>query len=252
MYRHLLSADVNDEGMLTELGGIWTFMPTNLESEVEAVSPDMDYAWFGFWLEVTTNAAGDETFGIQGISGGSGEPYTQAQVDSLEGKATFEGDATGKYMAKMVTPYGAISEAVSGQFIADVEMTAVFGEVGQELVDDQNKVWGSIANFRDPAHMDNEAFFRRQSLDATMDPNPWSVDLMRADITGGGVDGDNMFRGDAVGDKSASMGSWTAQFFSGDADNEEMPGHVAGQFDAHFSNGHIVGGFAAAKKADAE
>jgi hypothetical protein len=252
MYRHLLSAEVDDEGMLTALDGTWTFMPTNLESEVEAVSPDMDYAWFGFWLEVTTNAAGKETFGIQGISGGSGEPYTQAQVNDLEGKATFEGDATGKYMAKMVTPYGAISEAVSGQFIADVEMTAVFGDVGQALLDDQNTVKGDITNFRDPAHLDNEAFFRRQ-LDETMDPtNPWSVELMPADITDGGVDGNNMFGGDTVGDKSASMGSWTAQFFSGDADNEEMPGHVAGQFDAHFSNGHIVGGFAAAKKADAE
>jgi hypothetical protein len=243
------SASVNDKGDLTNLAGTWAFRPDDYTSEIAGVSADSDYAYFGFWLEVTKDEDGKETFGIEGLAGGSGNAYSDTEIsaDALMGKATFSGDATGKYMAKKLTPYGQIADAVSGQFIADVEMTAVFGDVQDELLGDQNKVWGTVDNFRDPVEADSAALMSRLAADGT--DAPWSVALNRADISSTGLDThtgtDSFFGGTTTGD-----GSWTAQFFG--EDKEKMPGHVAGTFDAHFSNGHVVGGFAAENNAPAE
>jgi hypothetical protein len=243
------SATVNDQGELTALEGTWAFRPDDYTSEIAGVSADSDYAYFGFWLEVTKDEDGKETFGIEGLAGGSGNAYSDTEIsaDALMGKATFSGDATGKYMAKKLTPYGQIADAVSGQFIADVEMTAVFGDVQDELLGDQNKVWGTVDNFRDPVEADSAALMSRLAADGT--DAPWSVALNRADISSTGLDThtgtDSFFGGTTTGD-----GSWTAQFFG--EDKEKMPGHVAGTFDAHFSNGHVVGGFAAENNAPAE
>jgi hypothetical protein len=244
------SASVNDKGDLTNLAGTWAFRPDDYTSEIAGVSPDSEYAYFGFWLEVTEDEDGKETFGIRGVAGGGGVAYTDIQISAtdLMGKATFSGDATGKYMAKKLTPYGQIADAVSGQFIADVEMTAVFGDVQDELLGDQNKVWGTVDNFRDPVEADSAALMSRMAADGT--DASWSVDLNRANISSTGLDDhagdDSFFGGTTTGD-----GSWTAQFFGGE-DKTKMPGHVAGTFDAHFSNGHVVGGFAAENNAPAE
>jgi hypothetical protein len=242
------SASVNDKGDLTNLAGTWAFRPDDYTSEIAGVSPDSEYAYFGFWLEVTEDEDGKETFGIRGVAGGGGVAYTDGQISATElmGKATFLGDATGKYMAKRVTPYGEIAAAVSGQFIADVEMTAVFGDVQDELLKNQNKVWGTIDNFRDPVEADSAALMSRG---AATDDAAWSVELNRADISSTGLSehvGTDSFGGTTTGD-----GSWTAQFFGGE-DKTKMPGHVAGTFDAHFNNGHVVGGFAAENMSPAE
>ena len=64
------------------------------------------------------------------------------------------------------------------------------------------------------------------------------------------------FAGDTVGDADAHMGSWSGRFFGPVAvDNDDtttgnqstFPSGVAGTFDAHFTNGAVIGSFGAAR-----
>ena len=76
----------------------------------------------------------------------------------------------------------------------------------------------------------------------------WTVELMKAGFASGatGLDGDT-FSGATTGD-----GQWQGRFigtFGTDADDTPAvgtpPSGVAGEFNGHFTNGHVIGAFGA-------
>jgi hypothetical protein len=230
-------AVTDSAGKLTSLTGAWEFTPTDSMATIEGVVEDTEYAFFGFWLEVDHNADDEEqAFRIGGLSGAGGTVYTGSNLTDLMGSAKFSGHATGKYMAKRLTPYGEMAEAVSGQFIADVSLEAVFDDETR-AVNVQQTVQGTVDNFQDPKELASEALMNRSGGDMM---DAWSVELMPLALeTIATVDGV------ATGD-----GEWSAEFFG--ADTTMAPEHVVGTFDAHLGNGHVVGGFAAENMPPAE
>ena len=127
------TADRNDDGALF-ITGILTFEPGDAETEV--MVPDSDYLTFGFWLskpdpdfdgapdpmlELATffnsveSANEDFNESDTALSGG-------VNLTALEGRATFEGPAAGKYVKR----YLADDTGEVGIFTADAELTADF------------------------------------------------------------------------------------------------------------------------------
>ena len=128
-------------------------------------------------------------------------------LSAVTGTASYAGAATGLYVQ------GTGEDAAAGQFTASAALTADF---------DAGMIGGTITDFMDA---DGEALY----------PS-WHVNLLDTSYD---ADSDRpMARGGTTGG-----GQWRAEFY-GDA-SAGAPGTVAGTFDAHFSNGHVGGAFAA-------
>ena len=216
------------DGNLESLTGSWTFTPDDLEGDADpymvlGVTPKLDYVFFGVWVEKTTM---DEksSYEVNGIFGG-GEEYTSGAIATVEGNATYNGTATGKYMSKTFTPYGEVATAQAGQFTAAVTLMADFG--GPEVAEaSQWQIEGAVTNF-----MDGD-----QNIG-----NEWEVTLAETAIN----QSDSTFSGETMG--GGDTGSYNGGFFGRDAeDTMATPASAAGQFDAHFKDGHVLGGFGAA------
>ena len=137
-----------------------------------------------------------------------------------------------------------MSTLAGGQFTADVELTAHFGGL-DVAANKQFGVDGTMTNFMDGVDK--------------IDSN-WSVELDTASITHMGGD-DSTFMGPtkAQGPVAGADGNWNGAFFgttaieddpdTGDVteDGFTQPAYAAGQFDAHFLNGHVRGAFGAEK-----
>jgi hypothetical protein len=224
---------MNDmDSNLATLTGTWTFTPTALEAGdpaymVSSVIPDADYLAFGYWMEATEQADGSTKTKIRPFSMGS-EAYA-GMYSSLAGTANYTGAAAGQFVKKE----GPVESAVptsSGHFTADVSMTARFG--GTAIAEDDHfELDGNVTNFADG---------QGNSIDSL-----WRVDLTKTDI---GQDG-------AVTDGVATgNGSWSATFYGAPAADvgqvdatDDYPTGVAGEFNAHFGNGHVVGGYGATR-----
>ena len=239
------TATADKDGNLSALGGTWTFTPTELEDDadpykVRGVTPDDEYVVFGFWKEVDED--GNAT-GVTAIWQGGDQVTNTAMNDIVGGDVSYSGDATGKYVRKTLTPDGQVSTLAGGQFTADVELTAHFG--GLDVAENKKfEVDGTMTNFMDGA--DN------------IDSN-WSVKLDTASITHPTNNSDDStFMGPtkAQGLVAGADGNWNGAFFgttviADDLDTDvtesgfTQPTYAAGQFDAHFLNGHVRGAFGA-------
>lgn len=170
-------------------------------------SSDTDYVDFGFWF---LGYAADDHVGHFTHTFARGS-MPSGDVSAVTGSATYSGAATGLYVIKDGgTPTG------SGQFTATAALMADF---------DAATISGTVSDFMDAAG------------DAI---NPmWVVSLDSAalDQATGRIDESNGRAGTTGG------GNWRAEFH-GDA-SAGAPGTVAGTFDAHLSNGHVGGAFAA-------
>ena len=231
----MCSRSSDKDGNLRALGGAWTFTPAEVAEGadphmVAGVIPDPDYLTFGHWRRDTVGDDGT-TSGISAFAMGN-IPHT-AQT-TLTGSAKYAGPASGMYMKKTFDGNGNPTPIASGQFTADSELTAYFGQVN----DDADK--GTIANNLLNSISGSVTDFRNSTGDMI---NPgWTVELNKGDID----DTDGSFMGTTTG-----MGAYNGQFYGPDmnAANEQlMPSSAAGTFDGHFSNGHVLGAFAARKK----
>ena len=192
------------DGKLMTLEGTWTFTADNAEDMVLGVTPDEDYVHFGYWLEkVTTDEDGAESFAIRGIYGGNGTPYTSSQVDVLDNiVAEYSGKATGKYMAKTVTPLNELATAASGQFVANVSLTAVFGVVLTETVEKQNTIQGDITGYEDLMNADGTELMAG-----------WKTELGSASLV-------NFPQTGFTGSTTGVGGTWTGQFYGSAVDRD--------------------------------
>jgi hypothetical protein len=222
-------------GNLSALGDEWTFTPTVAEDGdigdimVVGVVPDPDYLTFGYWRRDTETDDEKTTSGVSAFA--MGNEVHDAQVT---GTAKYAGPATGMYVRKTFDANGEPTPEESGQFTADAVLTAYFGQVNDDanrgtiaenLV---NSISGSVSTFEDS--------------DGDLIDDAWKVDLVKGAITSAGS-----FMGTTTG-----MGSYNGQFYGLDmnaADEQLMPSAATGTFDGHFTNGHVLGAFAASKQA---
>ena len=217
------------------LTGSWTFKPTETEPMkimLPGVSHDPDYLSFGYWVRTTGEGDGTK-YGVGTFFDGS-QAFSGA-ITSLQGTATYSGKAAGMYGRKTLNQYGQVVEGgtTSGHFTADANLTARFG--GQDVPSRNDyEVEGTVSNLMDGGEM--------------ISPG-WNIELEKATISGNTVSGN-----------TTGEGNWRATFFGTSmtdgsatandemtADAENAPTGIAGDFTAHFANGHVIGAFGATK-----
>ena len=225
--------------------GTWTFTPDD-GAMVDVA--DADYLRFGYWMRTTAGDSGNvhdfDVFsgGAMRFDNDTADDNQNTGISALEGTASYAGSAGGLYVRKALDSSGGVTSARHGNFTADAELKASFGGAAV-AADDHFSISGTVKNFMDGA----------KSLSG------WSVDLMRADFVTRAEDG--ALSEDHTGGFSGATtggGAWSGAFFGavtaddGDTDVDESdtgyPSGVAGEFDAHFSNGHVNGAFGAVKQ----
>ena len=219
------------KGTVSEaLGAGWAFESTD-DAESQAAQKD-DYLYFGYWLQANEE---DNEFAFATFSGGGVPPFTA--LGNLEGKATYNGAAGGKYVEKelgLVDGQAKPISASGGYFTATATLTATFGGTAIPM-DDHDKITGVINNFKDGTTGDD--------LDFTVN--------LSADIGENGLTVDSAAVTAAHGNLPNTGGTWDATFFGpigeGDVVNTTLPTGVAGNFEAHFADGHVAGGYAATR-----
>ena len=247
----LCQAFTDDDGMLAGLVGNWTFEPEEVETGdpahmVADAIPDADYMRFGYWLQTTRPDPEEDTddpkttYMIQAFVGGAEEFVMNTDI---EGTAEYKGRAAGVYVRKVVKSGGDIASATAGEFHAKASLTAYFG--GDEVaVSNQYRLKGTVDAFQDST--------------TGMALAGWAVNLEGADPGSASLfgqsgsstpEGSNAAMTRTVGDTAGSTGTWTAQFFGLNTDDAQ-PSGVAGEFNAHWTNGHAVGAFGAEKMAE--
>ena len=135
-------------------------------------------------------------------------------------------------MRNTFAPDGKTTPAAAGQFTANAELTANFGQdenIAPKLVD---TISGTVDGFTDSA--------------GNSIGTDWVLSLDKADI----VTNDGTFAGVSTGKSAAgtgAAGTWSGQF-EGDNTDDATPSATTGVFHGHFLDGHVAGAFAAKEK----
>ncbi len=241
------TAVTDDDGNLKQLTGTWTFtLAKGLDIEtvkIDAVDHDTDYLAFGYWIETTTNRDDTTNVGVNTFATGSTPFSHNNSASTLVGSATYTGQAAGQYVLK-TGPVGDAKPTDSGGFTGNASLTALFG--GPSIaMNDQFSISGSITHLRN-------------GDGNIIDPN-WTVSLGKAAIADGttenplvfgtGTTNLNTATGFEANAGTTGGGSWEGGFFGpAGTDADDYPTGVAGEFNAHFANGHVIGAFGATKK----
>ena len=232
------TATTDEDGDLSELGGVWSFTPTAddlTKVMIPGVDHDTSFLAFGYWLQATEKDDGSTSYLVGTFFDGS-QAYTGTRAN-LDGSATYSGSAAGMYGRKTLNSDGSVASATSGHFTATANLTATFDQTATESIAPNmlNTITGTINNFSDGGQM--------------VDP-AWSLKLDSIDIEA--VNNDAMFAGSTSG--TGQDGNWRGQFFgnpppdTGVADDtNDYPMGVAGDFTGHFRNGHVIGAFGATR-----
>ncbi len=250
-------ADRNSDGLVTFSGtgrGVLTFRPNIAEDgdlddiEAKSAKPDNDYLHFGYWMK--SEKQKDDTYEheIQTFAGSSQAQITNPDLGSLRGSATYSGDAAGLYVRKSgFDSAGDPANVSNGTFVADVDLTAHFGNGdGKVAAATQWSISGKVSKF----------------MDGSRDLG-WTLMLDKADLgsrnAGGVVDTPSRDIADetTTGSAGARQGNWSASMHGNanpgndndtgdgpDASND-YPSSIAGEFNGHFTNGHVAGAFGA-------
>ena len=183
---------------------------------------DTMHAIWGHWLTVAGNGqATVTTFARAGTSDGApAHPGSWVAADPADANlsgttAIYSGSAAGRSVHRTTDTNGVVTDIQSGNFMADVTLTAKFANTPM--------LGGTIDNFR----------AAQGSNPGAVDPL-WTVTLTETTPTGGAV-------ADGVADASGQGGTWTATSY-GEADMR--PAGIYGGFNAHFTDGHVAGAYA--------
>lgn len=238
------------DGMLTALSPGWTFVPTSTDVEVQNVIRDTDFLTFGYWLQATEQDDGSTKYGVNTFYTGAqiftGLASTSADstvITEVRGTAEYSGKATGMYARKTFDTKGVGTPTSSGQFTADANLMAYFGVDNNVAAIKHNTISGTVSNFKDDS--------------GSMIDDAWTVELDKAVITTDATNGATIGLASTTGG-----GEWQGAFYGnpmgadGTVTNnnldtpaaENAPTSVAGEFNAHFSNGHVIGAFGATKE----
>ena len=227
----------NAKGQVTGVVDGWVFIP---DQGATSDQPDYNYLSYGFWLKKTTKD-GETTYDeveafAMGIYGTDNDGSDGTELNTVEGSATYEGGATGVYVHNVLSSGGGtVASRTSGLFRADASLTAYFsgGSIGS---DKHNTITGTINNF---------VLEHGEAQD-------WSVALKGTRAAGANTVTGTANGGGTEGEFSGIFHGPTPEY---DHDNDpdtamrrRAPGSVAGEFNANFSNGSVLGAFGANKK----
>jgi hypothetical protein len=230
------SAMSDKDGGLASLVGEWTFSPGASDQTtimIPGVDHDTDYLAFGYWVQATKKDDGTTGYGVGTFFDGADDFV--AAITTLEGSAKYAGKAAGMYGRKTLDSQGNPVSETSGEFTADANLTAYFGQVevaGEDSIADNllNTIRGTISKFEDGG----------ENLNWTLMLN--AIETDDADQFPG-------FTGGTTTGNSAIPGDWAGSFYGNpevSADTtKDYPTGVAGEFTGHFVNGHVIGAFGA-------
>ena len=222
-----LGGTANVDNEFTSAGGVWTFKPTDPNARVSK-TPDPDYASYGWWIR---KAANDGSFTASAFTDVKGSVPEAADLDDLNGTATYVGGAAGKYALTSST--GGTNDA--GHFTARATLEANFTNNG-----DADAITGTIDMF----------------MGADGEPRNWSVTLDGSSISDTGDIGDSTngtsWSLDGTGMDSVASGHWTGTLL--DNGDDGVPQVATGTFYSTFGSadstedGRMVGAFGVNKQ----
>ena len=218
-----------------DLTGSWYFTPTHATAYY---SPNADgtgydpetYVTFGHWLSVAS--ATDSTTTVRtfarGVAEGAASGTANAGIGNPAKTGEYKGTAAGMSVHRTYDANDQVTKTDSGEFTADVTLTARFGDTNPSLS-------GSVENFVGDA----------------VDP-AWKVELggtsdgSSATFSGGTATG--VTYDDTGRDDEGDNGAWTATAYGGAdvAGNNPVkrPVGIYGGFNANFSDGAVAGAYA--------
>ena len=225
-----------------KLNGSWYFTPTlpkewyvgTTTGGVTTYAAETQYARYGYWISGTGATTMVHVYAIPG----EGTNTTSAfglTVDTTDGataltdtSATYSGDAIGISLYKEVNPDGTIVDGFpqTGEFTADVELTATFGR--------NASVSGKIMNFEGSA-VDS-------SWEVTLQSRPGVAYTGTNYVESATNISENPV---ALGSGSNQGGIWTATAYGNST--TARPQGIFGHFNTHFTNGHAAGAYATKK-----
>ena len=197
-------------------GGAWTFKPNDANARVTEM-PDTSYVSYGWWIH--TSADGSE-FRVSAFRSFKGSVLNAANVNDLNGTATYVGGAAGKYA--LSSPIGGTNDA--GHFTARATLEANFTTNTAT-----NAVTGTIDNF----------------IGADGEARDWTVELKGSPIGNTGTMSDAIVNGTVWtigGTAAAASGEWDGRLY--DNGDDGVPKVAVGKFYSTYGpDGKMVGGF---------
>jgi hypothetical protein len=223
--------DADGNLVLTFGGGmVWTFTPADATDTV--MVDDADFLTFGYWLYKPVESEDEHLFSA--FQMGS-MPYDDDDDDAdtlnlngLTGKATYRGNAGGKY----VTRDTIAKTANIGLFTAKAKLDAAFGGANEP-----GTITGTISDFMSGGQ---ELTGWEVTLGLSGAAGSNITDGVPTGVVNGTIGGVTIARPDDA-DLAASGNNWRAEFYGAmDARADMQPGSVAGTFDLHGGNETLV------------
>ena len=221
-----------------KLVGGWSFTPDSLTDRYIANSDDATmyvadtlYAQWGHWLTMGTSGVTTHTYAT---SAGNTSNLNLGVMTGSETEfetATYTGDAAGMSLHETFDANGDVETTHSGAFTADVELTARFGSAPT--------LKGTISGFESTSGMNTDS--------------DWEVELQERAL--GPTAAFTTIEGSSFGvaKGSGQAGDWSTQGYGpaqspADGDTpavDHRPSGFFGNFEAHFTDGHAAGAYAA-------
>ena len=228
------SITLNEDGQFSRAAGTWTFTPDEAPDGsshiVRGVVLDAEYMNLAYWLKSTEADDGTISYEIGTLAQGN-QPGGYGRTSSVMGSASYAGPATGVYTRKTFSPDGTPTPVAAGQFTANAELTAHFGQTtedgGSIAPNLLHSISGTVDTFKDSQ--------------GNLISDAWALKLGKSPIN----TRDGTFAGVATG--TGAAGTWSGQF-EGDNTDDAIPSAATGVFHGHFLNGHVAGAFGAKKK----
>ena len=215
------------DGNVSGANGEWTFTPDDKAVVMKGVVRDAEYMNLAYWLKSTEADDGTIIYVVGTLA--HGNPIGgYGSTDSVTGSAKYAGPATGLYR-KTFASHGTSAPGAAGQFTANAELTAYFGQTDDQSIEPNllNTISGVVKAFKDSA--------------GNPISDAWTLRLDKTNIqTRQGT-----FEGTTTG--TGDEGTWRGQF-EGDETKEAIPSATTVVFHGHFSDGHVAGAFGARKE----
>ena len=223
-------------------------------------TPQTEYITYGYWLNTSGSGTSlKHTIDAYSRSDGGSSGHS---LGGLRGSSTYTGNALGIYFARTGTNDKPALH--NGEFVADVNLTAQFGDTtGKLAARDQWRLTGNVKGFRSTNNNAHDAVIgqwdlklqadigefdassgtgRRNLVTGVMNPGSIQEIVTHSAITNGG---------------GSKIGTWLADFNhpgqAGGTDGvaatspEAHPQSIIGEFNGFFTNGSVVGAFGATK-----
>ena len=208
------------------LVGTWSFRPTDANVRLTD-SPDANYASYGWWLR--TDEAGN--LYASAFHHDRGTAPAAVTVNNLNGTATYNGGAAGKYAIAPAT--AGTSDA--GHFTARATLTAKFGDA--DGGGENNRLSGVIDTFM-VGDGESRDWSVKLNEDALSDAGALGV---------GSTDNTTVWSIGGVAGVANDESEWFAQLK--EAGTDGVPNVVTGVFNVEYGNtGKMVGGFGAKRQ----